>query len=86
MPVAFVTNFVFANFKIIIFAQKAHTHPVLLLVIPRKRWLCPDMTEKLLTGTLSINTNTLCQESVHMKNCISDCVFGLPTIRIALPL
>ena len=28
-----------------------------VLVIPRKQWLCPDMTEKLLTGTLSINTN-----------------------------
>ena len=28
-----------------------------LLVIPRKRWLRPDMTEKLLTGTLSLNTN-----------------------------
>ena len=23
----------------------------------RKRWLCPDMTEKLLTGTLNLNTN-----------------------------
>ena len=22
-----------------------------VLVIPRKRWLCPDMTEQLLTGT-----------------------------------
>ena len=28
-----------------------------VLVIPRKRWLRPDMTEKLLTGTLNINTN-----------------------------
>ena len=28
-----------------------------VLVIPRKRWLSPDMTEKLLTGTLSLNTN-----------------------------
>ena len=28
-----------------------------VLVTPRKRWLCPDMTEKLLTGTLSININ-----------------------------
>ena len=27
------------------------------LVIPRKLWLRPDMTEKLLTGTLSLNTN-----------------------------
>ena len=26
-------------------------------LLPRKRWLCPDMTEKLLTGTLSLNTN-----------------------------
>ena len=24
--------------------------------LPRKRWLRPDMTEKLLTGTLSLNT------------------------------
>ena len=28
-----------------------------VLVIPRKRWLCPDMTEKLLTGTQSLNPN-----------------------------
>ena len=28
-----------------------------VLVIPRKRWLHPNMTEKLLTGTLSLNTN-----------------------------
>ena len=28
-----------------------------LLVIPRKQWLRPDMTEKLLTGTLSLNAN-----------------------------
>ena len=26
-------------------------------LFPRKRWLRPDMTEKLLTGTLSLNTN-----------------------------
>ena len=31
--------------------------PRKVLVIPRKQWLHPDMTEKLLTGTLSINTN-----------------------------
>ena len=31
--------------------------PRKVLVIPRKRWLRPDMTEKLLTGTLSININ-----------------------------
>ena len=28
-----------------------------VLVIPRKQWLRPDMTEKLLTGTLNLNTN-----------------------------
>ena len=28
-----------------------------ILVIPRKQWHRPDMTEKLLTGTLSLNTN-----------------------------
>ena len=28
-----------------------------VLVVPRKQWLCPDMTEKLLTGTQSINLN-----------------------------
>ena len=28
-----------------------------VLVIPRKLWLHPNMTEKLLTGTLSLNTN-----------------------------
>ena len=28
-----------------------------VLVIPRKRWLSPNMTGKLLTGTLSIKTN-----------------------------
>ena len=26
-------------------------------IIPRKRWLCPDMTEKLLTVMFSLNTN-----------------------------
>ena len=28
-----------------------------VLVIPRKRWLCPDMTEKLSTGMLKLKTN-----------------------------
>ena len=31
--------------------SKIHLPPKKVLVIPRKRWLCPDMTEKLLTGT-----------------------------------
>ena len=35
-----------------------------VLVIPRKRWLHPNMTEKLFTGTLSIKPN---QNSVPLK-------------------
>ena len=31
--------------------------PRKVLVIPRKWWLRPDMTEKLLNGTVSININ-----------------------------
>ena len=37
--------------------EQRHIYPRKVLVIPRKRWLRPDMAEKLLTGTLSINTN-----------------------------
>ena len=32
---------------------------LLLLEIPRERWLCPDMNEKLFTGTLSLNKTKL---------------------------
>ena len=31
--------------------------PRKVLVIPRKQWLHPNITEKLVTGTLTINTN-----------------------------
>ena len=37
--------------------------PRKVLVIPGKRWLRSDMTEKLLTWTLSINTN---KQTKHM--------------------
>ena len=33
--------------------------PQKVLVIPRKRWLRPNMTEKLLSGTLRINQPTI---------------------------
>ena len=36
--------------------SKAHLLPT-VLVKPRKRWLRPDTTEKLLTGMLNLNTN-----------------------------
>ena len=32
--------------------------PQKVLVIPRKRWLCPNMNGKLFTGTLRINQST----------------------------
>ena len=34
------------------------TLPLEYWLIPRKRWLCPDMTEKLLTRRLNLNTKT----------------------------
>ena len=34
-----------------------YIYPPKLLVIPRKRWLRPNMTEKLFTGTLSLKKN-----------------------------
>ena len=40
--------------------------------LPRKRWLRPNMTEKLLTGTLSLNTNKqkliIWQEIMNNRN------------------
>ena len=36
--------------------NKIHLHKK-VLVIPRRRWLRPDMTEKLLTEALSLNPN-----------------------------
>ena len=37
--------------------SKTYLPPKKVLVIPRKRWLIPNMTEKLFTGTLSIKPN-----------------------------
>ena len=37
--------------------SKTYLSPKKVLVIPRKRWLRPNMTEKLFTGTLSIKPN-----------------------------
>ena len=49
--------------RVVSLSKKTFT-PRKVLVIPRKRWLRPDMTEKLLTGTLSINTN---KETRHIR-------------------
>ena len=38
-----------------------------VLVKPRKCWLRPDMTEKMLTGTLSLNTNKSIQFLKRIK-------------------
>ena len=42
--------------------------PKKVLVIPRKRWLCPNMTEKLFTGTLSIKPNQIILHSISHGN------------------
>ena len=49
--------------------SKTHKLPT-ELVKPRKRWLHPDMTEKLLTGTLSLNTKP-CTEILNKTVAIS---------------
>ena len=36
-----------------------------VLVIPRKRWLRPEMTEQLLTGTLNLNSNKQTKQKVY---------------------
>ena len=41
--------------------------PPKVLVIPRKRWLRPNMTEKMFTGTLSIRKK---QHKKNMYTCI----------------
>ena len=45
-----------------------------VLVIPRKQWLHPDMTEKLLTWTLSLNTNN--QNKLKSDNAFLDAVIN----------
>ena len=42
--------------RCVVFLSKTLFSPK-VLVVPRKRWLRPNITEKLLTGTLSRNTN-----------------------------
>ena len=41
--------------RLVVSLSKDTFTPRKVLVIPRKRWLHPDMTEKLFTGTLSPN-------------------------------
>ena len=42
-----------------------HIYSLKVLVIPRKQWLCPNMTEKLFTGTLRINQPTMLNSAEH---------------------
>ena len=46
-----------------------HIYSQKVLVIPRKRWLRPNMTEKLFTGTLEINqpTNHLSEKVLRLQ-------------------
>ena len=43
------------------------TYSPKVLVIARKRWLHSDMAEKLLTGTLNLNTNKIFYASFHLS-------------------
>ena len=45
-----------------------------VLVLPRKLRLCTDMTEKLLTGTLNLNTN----KQIHVILIFITCIMKLP--------
>ena len=47
----------FAHMQHVGFLMNGSLYVLKVLEIPRKRWLRPNMTEKLLTGTLSLNTN-----------------------------
>ena len=46
------------NLRHVVSLSKTFYHPK-VLVIHRNQWLRTDMTEKLLTGMLSLNTNKL---------------------------
>ena len=48
-----------------------HIYSPKVLVIPRKRWLRPNRTEKLFTGTLRINQPTINWVVKHNKSNIS---------------
>ena len=58
--------------------------PRKVLVIPRKRWLRLDMTEKLFTGTLSHNKSLppsmIIQAFMHV---LITCKYGYDVIKIA---
>ena len=66
--------FSYSNRKACRATKKDTFTPRKVLVIPRKRWLHPDMTEKLLTGTLSINTNK--KEPQRSQAKVSDEKYG----------
>ena len=53
--------------------------PQKVLVIPRKRWLRPNMTEKLFTGTLRINQPT------DQPNLLADSMTSMTAKRIRQP-
>ena len=42
--------------RVVSLSKTLYSPKVLVNPLPRKRWLRPDMTEKLLTGTLNLNT------------------------------
>ena len=64
-------------------SKDTFTHPK-VLVIPRKRWLRPDMTEKLFTGTLSLNktkaNQNLSEEESPLSSLADIFIFKLKSV------
>ena len=58
--------------------------PQKVLVIPRKRWLLPNMTEKLFTETLRINQPTIFLHSKTAENSRGHSRFFLPPCSYAV--
>ena len=72
--------------RVVSLSQTHSLHTV--LGKPRKSWLPPDMTEKLLTGTFSLNTNKHIQTQMFMMHITIDIsgICRISTIVINKPL
>ena len=56
--------------------EQRHINSPEVLVLPRKQWLPPGMTEKLLTGTLSLIKTKLSKLPACMSGLVSNIILG----------
>ena len=68
--------------RTVVSLSKTYLPPKKVLVIPRKRWLCPNMTEKLFTWTLSIKPNQIILHSISHGNLRKLCYVDLAANRM----